>query len=70
MLTYSLKKFWRFVKRSLLKIAMGWSPSYFLVLMLISYKNFYVTNYTKALCSADISVSVNNNANGRSINNF
>ena len=66
----SFKKFWRFVKRNLLKIVIAWSPGYFIVLMLISYNHFYDTNCANTLCSVDVSVSVNSNINGRSINIF
>ena len=66
----SFKKFWRFVKRNLLKIVIARSPGYFIVLMLISYNHFYVTNCTNTLCSVDVSVSVNSNINGPSINIF
>ena len=38
--------------------------------MLISYNHFYVTNCTNTLCSVDVSVSVNSNINGPSINIF
>ena len=69
MLTGSLKKFWRFKKQNLLKIIRAWSPVYFIVLILISY-NRYVTNCTNILCSADVSISVNININGPSINIF
>ena len=46
MLIDSLKTFWRFVKGNLLKIVIARSPGYFIVLMLISYNHFYVTNCT------------------------
>ena len=69
MLPGSLKKFWRFKKQNLLKIIRAWSPVYFIVLILISY-NRYVTNCTNILCSADVSISVNININGPSINIF
>ena len=64
MLTDSFKIVWRFVKRNQLKIVIARSPSYFIVLMLISYNHFYVTNCTNTLCSVDVSVSVNSNING------
>ena len=38
--------------------------------MLSSYKDFYVTNCTNTLCSGDVSVSVNSNIDGPSINIF
>ena len=38
--------------------------------MPILYYNFYVTNCTNNLCSVDVSVSVNSNINGPSINIF
>ena len=66
----SFKKFWRYVKRNLLKIVIALSPGYFIVLMLISNNPFYVTICTNTLCSADVSVSVNSNINGPSINIF
>ena len=66
----SFKKFWRFEKRNLVKIVTAQSPVYFIVLMLISYNHFYVTNCTNTLCSVDVSVSVNSNINGPSINIF
>ena len=65
-----LKKFWRFAKQNLLKIVTARSPVYFIVLMLILYYHFYVTNCTNNLFSVDISVSVNSNINGSSINIF
>ena len=70
MLTDFLKRFWRFVKQSLLKIVITRSPVYVIVLMLILYYHFYVTNYTNNLCSVDVSVSVNSNISGPSINIF
>ena len=70
MLTDFLNKFWRFVKQNLLKIVIARSPVYFIVLMLILYYYFYVTNCTNSLCSVDVSVSVNSNINGPSINIF
>ena len=70
MLIGFLKKFWRLVKQNLLKIVITWEPVYFIVLMLISYNHFYVTNCTNTLCSVDVSVSVNSNINGPSINIF
>ena len=70
MLIDFFKKFWRFVKRNLLKIVIARSPGHFIVLMLISYNHFYVTNYTNTLCSVDVSVSVNSNINCPSINIF
>ena len=66
----SFKKFWRFVKRNLLKIVIAQSPGYFIVLMLISYNHYYVNNCTNTLCSVDVSVSFNSNINGPSINIF
>ena len=66
----SFKKFRRFVKQNLLTIIIARSPVYFIVSMLISYKHFYVTNCTNTLCSVDVSVSVNSNINGPSINIF
>ena len=41
-----------------------------MVLMLISYNHFHVTNCTNTLCSVDVSVYVNSNINGLSINIF
>ena len=41
-----------------------------IVLTLISYNHFYVTNCSNALCSVDVSVSANSNINGHSINVF
>ena len=70
MLIDFLKKFWRLVKQNLLKIIISRSPVYFIVLMLISYNHFYVTNSTNNLCSVDASVSVYSNTNGPSINIF
>ena len=70
MLIDSFKKFWRSVKRNLLKIVIARAPGYFIVLLLISYNHFYVTNCTNTLCSVDVSVSVNSNINGPSINIF
>ena len=70
MLIDSLKKFWRFVKQNLFTIVIARSLVYFIVLMLISYNHFYVTNCTKNLCSVDLSVSVNSNINGLSIGIF
>ena len=46
------------------------SPFHFIVLMVISYNHFYVTNYTNTSCSVDVSVSVNSNMDGPSINIF
>ena len=66
----SFKKFWRFVKRNLLKIVIARSPGYFIVLMLISYNHLSVTNCTNNLCSVDVSVCVNSIINGSSINIF
>ena len=66
----SFTKIWRFVKQNLLKIVIAWSPGYFIVLILISYNHFYVTNCTNTLCSVDVSVSFNSNINGPSINIF
>ena len=60
MLIGSLKRLWGFVKHILPKIAIAWSA----VLMLISY------NCTSNLYSVDVSVSVNSNINGPSINLF
>ena len=40
MLLDLFKKFWRLVKRNVLKIVIARSPSYFIVLMLISYNHF------------------------------
>ena len=70
MLIDFLKKSWRFVKQDLLKIVIARLPVYFIVLMLILYYNFYVTNCTSNLYSVDVSVSlsVNNNITGPSIN--
>ena len=65
MLIRFLKKFWRLVKQNLLRIILARSPVYFIVLMLILYYHFYVTNYN--LFSVDVSVSVNNNITGCSI---
>ena len=70
MLIDFLKKFWRFVKQNLLKIVIARSPVYFIVLMLILYYHFYVISCTNNLCSVDVSVSVNSNINGPSINIF
>ena len=70
MLIDSFKKFWRFVKRNLLKVVIARSPGYFIVLMLISYSHFHVTNCSHTLCSVDVSVSVNSNINGPLINIF
>ena len=70
MLIDSFRKFWRFVKRNLLKILIARSPSYFIILMLISYNHFYVTNYTNTSCFVDVSVSVNSSINGPLINIF
>ena len=50
------------------KIIIAWSPVYFIVLMLISYYNFHVADCN--LFSVDISVSVNRNITGHSINTF
>ena len=66
----SSKKFWRFVKRNLLKLVIAWSLGYFIVLMLIPYNHFYVTNRANVLYSVDVSVSVDSNINGPSINIF
>ena len=66
----SFNKFWRFVKRNQLKMVIAWLPSHFIVLMLISYNHFYVTNCKNTLCSVDVSVSFNSNINGPSINTF
>ena len=68
MLIDFLKKFWRFVKQNQLKIIIARSPVCFVVLMLILYYHFKVTNCTNNLCSVDVSVSVNSNINGPSIN--
>ena len=70
MLIDSFRKFWRFVKRNLLKILIARSPGYFIILMLISYNHFYVTNYTNTSCFVDVSVSVNSSINGSLINIF
>ena len=70
MLIDFLKKFWRFLKQNLLKIVIARSPVCFIVLMPILYYHFYVTSCTNNLCSVDISVSVNSNINGPSINIF
>ena len=72
MLISFLKKLWRFVEQNLLKIVIARSPVYFIVLMLILYYHFYVTNSTNNLYSVDVSVSVsvNSNINGPSINIF
>ena len=64
------RKFWRFVKQNLLKIVIAWSQVYFIVLMLILYYHFHVTICNNNLCSVDVSVSVNSNINGPSINIF
>ena len=66
----SFKKFWRFVKRNLLKIVIAQSPGYFILLMLISYNHYYVNNCTNTLFSVDVSVSSNGAINGPSINIF
>ena len=55
----SFYNFWRFVKQNLLKIVIARSPVYFIVLMLISYEHFYITNCTNTLCSVHVPVSVN-----------
>ena len=70
MLIDFLKKSWRSVKQDLLKIVITRLPVYFIVLMLILYYNFYVTNCTNNLYSVDVSVSVsvNSNITGPSIN--
>ena len=70
MLMDSFKKFCRFVKRNLPEIVIARSPRYFIVLMLISYNHFYITKCTSTLCYVDVSVSVNSNINGPSINIF
>ena len=70
MLIDSFRKFWRFVKRNLLKILIARSPGYFIILMLISYNHFYVTNYTNTSCFVDVSVSVNSSISGPLINIF
>ena len=70
MLIDSFRKFWRFVKRNLLKILIARSPGYFIILMLISYNHFYVTNYTNTSCFVDVSVSVNSSVSGPLINIF
>ena len=72
MLIDFLKTFWRFVKQNLHKIVIARSLVYFIVLMLILYYRFYVTNCTNNLCFIDVSVSVsvNSNINGPSINIF
>ena len=44
MLIDSFKKFWRFVKRNILKIVIAWLQGYFILMMLISYNHFYVNN--------------------------
>ena len=44
------------------------SHVYLIVLMLISYKHFYVTNCTNNLCSVHVLVSVNSNIDCGSIN--
>ena len=66
----SLKKFWRFVKQNLFTIVIARSLVYFIVLMLISYNHFYVTNCTNTLCYVDTSVSIESNTNSHSINIF
>ena len=48
----------------------SWSLVCFIVLTLILYSHFYVTNFTNNLYSVDISDSVNTNLNGPSINIF
>ena len=70
MLIDSFRKFWRFVKRNLLKILIARLPGYFIILMLISYNHFYVTNYTNTSCFVDVSVSVNSSISGPLINIF
>ena len=70
MLIDSFRKFWRFVKRNLLKILIARSPGYFIILMLISYNHFYVTNYTNTSCFVDVSVSVNSSISRPLINIF
>ena len=70
MLIGFFKKSWRFEKQNLLKIVTAQSPVYFIGLMLISCNYFYVTNCTNNLCSVYVSVSVNSNINGHSINIF
>ena len=63
MLIDFLKKFWRFLKQNLLQIVIARSPGYFIVLMLMLYYHFYVTNCTHNLYSVDVSVSVSVNCN-------
>ena len=65
-----LKKFWRLVKQYLLRVIIAQSRVYFIVLLLISCSYTYVTNCTNNLYSGDVSVSVNSNINGLSINSF
>ena len=55
---------------SVTRLVIAQSPGCSIVLMLISYIHFYVTNCTNTLCSVDVSVSVNSNINGHSINVF
>ena len=57
-------------KEALLKTVIARSPVYFIVLMLILYDHFYFTSFTDTLCVVDVSVSVNSNVNGPSINIF
>ena len=71
MLIGFLKKFQRLAKQNKTKATSARSPVYFIVLMLISYCHFYVTNFQITnLCSIDVSFSVNNNIKGPSINVF
>ena len=70
MLIYFLKTFWRFLIQNLLKIVIARSPVYFIVLKLILYYHFYVTNCNNNLWSGDVSFTVNSNINGPSINIF
>ena len=68
MLTGFLKRFWRFIQKTLFMKIITWSLVYFVVLMLISYNHFYYTDYTINLCSVDVSISFNSTINGLSIN--
>ena len=52
------------------QVIIAQSRVYFIVLLLISCSYTYVTNCTNNLYSGDVSVSVNSNINGLSINSF
>ena len=70
MLIYFLKTFWEYLKQNLLKVVIARSPVYFIILMLILYYHFYVTNCTNNLWSDDVSFTANSNINGPSIDIF